>query len=470
MARLRDVMIDEDIDVMFVMEILLAAEKQQELREVLEDFDVFIRPRKAKEKLKQYKQRGGVACIARKGSVKLEKECENDDMMWIEWKGVKVFCAYFAPPTSPFQERNEKRMQELQQAILETKGKVILLTDANGWIGQRPSTISESQDGYERQTHTFERTSKKKESNKQGEWFIDEMNSIDMIVMNGVRSEADYTYNHPGREASSVIDFVVANKSAYDVLSDLSYVDCRDSLQTDHILVTVQLQHTETIARKAGKRGRRKKGKKPAMEALKTITNKDPFWKSLKIVCDEQLKDFATIPGNSINDDYAELKTKLTEAVETTLARTKPMHVALTAKLKSNPTLERLMKEKFSLHNQAKAEPDVERRIALKKKLSKTSRELKRESRKVINEFKRERVKEIEHLEPDDCRRMWKELKRLSGWKRKEEVSQIMFDEEKREIEGKEVEGVWARSTCQGYKMQQTRSDIEFGRESPSSV
>jgi hypothetical protein len=388
-------------------------------------------------------------------------------MMWIEWKGVKVLCAYFAPPTSPFQMRNEKRMQELQQTILETKGKVILLTDANGWIGQLPSTISEPQNGYERQTHTFARTSKKKETNKQGEWFLAEMNSIDMIIMNGVRSEAEYTYDHPGREASSVIDFVAANKSAFEVLSDLSYVDCRDSLQTDHILVTVQLQHSEMVASKGKKRVKRKKEKKPLMETLKTITIKDPFWKSLRIVCDEKLADFATIPGNSINEDYAELKEKLTEAVNHTLTRTKPMHIVLSAKLKSNATLERLMKEKFSLHNQAKAEPDVERRKALKKELSKTSNALKRESRKVINEFKRERVREIEHLEPDDCRRMWKELKRLSGWKRKEEISQIMFDEEKREVEGKEVEKVWARAfhALGVENAADTKFDVEFGEK-----
>ena len=69
-----------------------------------------------------------------------------------------------------------------------------------------------------------------------------------------------------------------------------------------------------------------------------------------------------------------------------------------------------------------KREGNEDRRKRLKKELSLVSRKLKIETRKVINLFKRTQVKEIEKLEPDDTRRMWKELKALSGWTRKEEI------------------------------------------------
>ena len=29
-------------------------------------------------------------CIAKKNTTKLERKCECDDMMWIDWKGIKV--------------------------------------------------------------------------------------------------------------------------------------------------------------------------------------------------------------------------------------------------------------------------------------------------------------------------------------------------------------------------------------------
>src|SRR4051794_3162503 len=102
--------------------------------------------------------------------------------MWIDWRGVKVACAYFVPITSPFEKRNEKRMIELQQRTLEQKGRVKILANANGWIGQAPSIITKPETGFERETLTFERKSEKKE--------ITAMNRKDMIILNGIRSVA----------------------------------------------------------------------------------------------------------------------------------------------------------------------------------------------------------------------------------------------------------------------------------------
>ena len=47
----------------------------------------------------------------------------------------------------------------------------------------------------------------------------------------------------PGREAKSIVDFIVVNEQALEAVTDLSYTDCRESLCTDHILVSVQVQH-----------------------------------------------------------------------------------------------------------------------------------------------------------------------------------------------------------------------------------
>jgi hypothetical protein len=141
-------------------------------------------------------------------------------------------------------------MIELQQKTLEQKGRVMILTDANAWIGQQPSIVTKPENGYERETLTFERKSEKKEVNKQGETFLSAMNSVDMIILNGIRSEAKCTYDHPGREASSIIDYIAVSENMYQDVSDLSYRDCRDTLQTDHILLTVQVMHEKTTQTK----------------------------------------------------------------------------------------------------------------------------------------------------------------------------------------------------------------------------
>ena len=316
-GSLKQHMYDDDLEVLFITEPHLSAIKQRAVQQVFSEFDVFIRSRKAKRN-KQYQQRGGIMCIAKKDTVKLEKKCECDDMMWIDWKGIKVAGVYFVPSTSPFAKRNAKRMRELQQRVLEASGKVMILTDANAWIGNSPSTITKRDD---KKLKIFNRASVKNEINTQGEWFISEMNSVDMIVLNGIKSEAQYTYDHPGREAKSIVDFIVANEQAFDIITDVAYSDCRESLCTDHILISVQVWHDlqPSIPKRKVKRVRRKK--KPMMNFLRSVTRRDGFWKCLE----QSLRDFVAILGQSIDEDYATFKSKLEEAVSTTLKNTKPI-------------------------------------------------------------------------------------------------------------------------------------------------
>ena len=92
--------------------------------------------------------------------------------------------------------------------------------------------------------------------------------------------------------------------------------------------------------------------------------------------------------------------------------------------------------EKSALFRAIKAEMNAENRNALKAQLKRVNKQLKSRTRKAINEYKLEQVAEIERLQSDDCRRMWKELKNLSGWAHKDELSATMFDEEKTEVCG----------------------------------
>jgi len=112
--------------------------------------------------------------------------------------------AYFVPSHSSFAKKNDRRMIELQDEVRLSllKEHVLVLTDANGWIGESPSTI---EDGEEERT-VFARTSEKPKPNPQGRWFLMNMNSSNLLILNGLKSKAQSTFVHISREASSVVD------------------------------------------------------------------------------------------------------------------------------------------------------------------------------------------------------------------------------------------------------------------------
>src|SRR5690349_1033234 len=122
------------------------------------------------------------------------------------------------------------------------------------------------------------------------------MNSIDMIVLNGVKSNAKYTYDHPGREARSVVDYIAVRENMFERVSEIKYVDSREKLQNDHITISVSVQHNAQPPTPAPRK-KKKRTKVNAMEKLKKITRKDPFWKSLETECNENFEQFVTAPG-----------------------------------------------------------------------------------------------------------------------------------------------------------------------------
>ena len=462
---LKEHMEKENLEVLCVTETLLSAEKQKEVKEIFKEYDVFISQRKHKKKKVEYRGRGGIMCVARKGSVSIEKKCESDDLMCLNWRGIVLVCAYFVPPTSPYAKTNENRMIEMQQIVLDCKERVLVVTDANGWVGELPSKVtSTAVEGHVSEERVYARRSEKTEVNTQGKWFIDSMNSVDMVVMNGLRSKAQHTYDHLGKEAHSIVDYVAVKESMMGDISDLTYVDNRCILQTDHLMVCVEMKHTQGI--KTVKKKAKSKAKKPLMEFLKIVKRSDPFWKSLEKECDNSLGDFNTIAGETLDKDYERFKVKLAEGLTNTLKYTQPHHKLLSSQLKSNYQVVRLRKQKSVMFEKIKKEKDVVKRLVLKKELTKVSNNLKRKTRKAINQFKRDQIEEIENLQVDDCRRMWKELKKLSGWSSKEAISNTVLNERKEEVSGEGVYEVWKEAfRVLGIEDEKdSRFDEEFGQ------
>ena len=123
-----------------------------------------------------------------------------------------------------------------------------------------------------------------------------------------------------------------------------------------------------------------------------------------------------------------------------------PLRTVLSARLKSNPLIAQLKIRKSALFREVKTESDIERRKLLKAELKGVSTNLKRVTRRAITEFRREQVQEIESLEIEDCKRMWKELKSLCSWNRKVTVPGVVLNEMKEEAYGEKILDVWKRA------------------------
>lgn len=83
----------------------------------------------------------------------------------------------------------------------------------------------------------------KAETNKQGAELAEAMNSTEMVILNDVRSKSQYTNDYREREAKSIVDFIVVSESMFKVVSDITCIDCREKLETDHVMVSVEVEH-----------------------------------------------------------------------------------------------------------------------------------------------------------------------------------------------------------------------------------
>ena len=469
LKRLKREMERNNIEVLFVTETLGSEDREKEMRKVFKEYDIIFRGRR-KKKSKKYVVRGGVVCIAKKGTVKAEKESKQDDVMYVTWNNIYIACAYLVPPTSPFESMNEKKMEEIQERLVQ-RDRCMLMVDSNAWIGEMPSVVAKGDIDGEQEETSYERKSEKKEINKQGEKFIEDMNSTNMIILNGVRHIAKYTYDHVGREAKSVIDYIVVSRDMYTKTSDITYVDCRERVDTDHILlyVDVNVDEQTVLPTQEQKKQihRRKKSKRPVMNALKNITRKDPFWKVLESVCDRNFENFDINRENTVEEAYTTLKQTITDSVKESLAQAKPINITLTAKLRTNSNVTFCRKRKRDLFQRMLKETDVTKKKVLKKELSRVGNQMRRLTKKAVNGYKRQRVKEIEELETNDCKRMWKELKKLTVWSRKDEISDVMLNEKKEEVCGEEVKEVWKEAfRVLGIEdIQDERFDTQFCKD-----
>jgi hypothetical protein len=316
-------------------------------------------------------------------------------------------------------------MEELQKDILsyQERGRVMVFVDSNGWIGEKPSIIHNEEN--ETEIRVYPRTSQKKETNKQGEWFLSCMNQTNMIVLNGLRNRAEITYDHPGREATSVVDFVVVDQTTHQQTSDIIHDDLRYDLDTDHMMLSVKVPIKQKKRPKTKEKPRGNVRPKSEMKILKTVMIQDVFWKVLEKNCLTHVGKYETTENLSLDEEYVKFKELLHTSLKETLRVCQPRRIFLSARLRSTPEIISLRVKKNKLVRQRKDEMSREERLKLTTRIHTLDRELKKRIRREREKWKTDQLEEIEQLKPEDCRRMWKELKTLSNWTTREPLPQL---------------------------------------------
>jgi len=261
----------------------------------------------------------------------------------------------------------------------------------------------------------------------------------------------------PGREASSIIDYIAINTNCWEEVSGIHYRDWRENTHSDHALIYVRVSVSAPAPRPM-KVGRHR----PALAALRQISSKDRFWKTLKEHCDQQLS-FLPLLGNTVDEDYQNFRSQLESVTESALRATPPTRITLRSCLKTNPAIVQLKVKRNKLFHAIKRK-SREERVVLKRELRVVSRALQRETRKTLTRYKLDRANEIERLGKTDSKRMWRELKTLSGWKHKHLSLPDTVLEDGKEIRGEGVGGAWKRAfeTLGEDKIDDTRYDGEF--------
>lgn len=175
---------------------------------------------------------GGVAILVKKtcGDCDLPSKRKVEGVQWIRINtgSVNLFvgCVYFPPWKGGRIYQNNDALSELEADIVEfqQQGMVMCMGDFNAHIGNIPSIIGRE---------TFGRVSCDGNTDCYGKTFVSAMNSVGFVILNGVNSVADFTYDGPA--GKSVVDFICVDSMYFNSVSDVVCIDdVRNIFDTDH--------------------------------------------------------------------------------------------------------------------------------------------------------------------------------------------------------------------------------------------
>jgi len=188
------------------------------------------------------KRGGGIGfLVSKRLKAKILSNCEST--LWIQIGGENMWCiavVYLLPKDS--EGNNRDILGKLQQDIIRYRmvGKVLILGDFNGRIGELPNRVVNSGlEGIDSELVIL-RTSKDKKVDSCGRAVLNYMNAVGMVVINGVSCMADFTsFQYQG---TSVIDLIWMEEDHLRLHQNLKVWNDDFHIISDHRLVTIDVQ------------------------------------------------------------------------------------------------------------------------------------------------------------------------------------------------------------------------------------
>ena len=156
-----------------------------------------------------------------------------------EWR---VACVYFVPANSTRLEHNASLEEKLTEVVHGWAGKnIMVLGDGNGRFGNMASSILMEAGGGGREDMVdeirFDRSNRDHKRNAQGEWLVKLMDSLQLVVVNGL-NDRPMEHTHVGGRGHSVVDFVAVSSGLVSKESGVAVVEDSDvSVGSDHRLI-----------------------------------------------------------------------------------------------------------------------------------------------------------------------------------------------------------------------------------------
>lgn len=202
---------------------------------------------------------GGIGFLINKriGKVEEVRQSKNNEILWIKITGkTELYLAviYMTPEGSSRENDSLQTLLELENDILEFSklARVVVMGDFNARIGNLESTVLVRGERRTFSRKNLDNNFKGSQVREQGRKIVESMNACNMVILNGIEQEAEFTCISTSK-GQSVIDYVVVQdklmvrtgeKAPIKYKQNSMKVWTEEIMSTisDHRLITVEIE------------------------------------------------------------------------------------------------------------------------------------------------------------------------------------------------------------------------------------